>query len=404
MPSAVIVRRAPIVSRARRRPGRVAVVAAISTTVMTVLPVFLVAGVSVQMSADVGLTISRLGVVIAAYWSASALFSPVAGALAPRLGERRSMMLATLLGSGALAGIALAPDVWWWLIVWLGVAGFGNALGHPPSNALIAQQVGRRRRALAYGVKQAAIPLSTLLAGLAVPTLALTVGWRWTFALAAACGLLVLPLLRAVVPAAPRRRRARTRERSALPRRLVPFLVLVSLASGLGSAQANVVGAFTVSAGVDLGVAPGVAGLILGIGSVAGAVARPLVGWLADRGVGGTLATVSLMLGIGAVGIAGIAAGSPVAFVIGCVLAFGFGWGWSGLIHYVVSHTTHPHSARATGVVQSGAYAGSALGPFVFGFAFDILGTSVGWIVAAAVAAVAALAALLAHACRPRTT
>ncbi|WES66313.1 MFS transporter [Microbacter sp. GSS18] len=349
-----------------------------------------------------GLTISRLGIVIAAYWAASALFSPVAGTVSGHLGSKTTMIIAAALGSLALIGIALVHAEWWWMLALLALAGVANAFGHPPSNALIADQVSGRNRALAYGVKQAAIPLATMLAGLAVPTLALTMGWRWTFVIAAAGGLCVLLVLALVVPGVVvRTRRGAGRRR--LPRGLMRFLVLTSLASGLGSAQANVVGAFTVSTGVAIGVPEGMAGLILSLGSVAGAIARPLVGWLADRGIGGTLATVAAMLSAGMLGALCIATGLPIAFAIGCVLAFGLGWGWNGLIHYVVSHVAYPHSARATGIVQSGAYIGSAAGPFLFGFVFDSLGVTLGWLIAAAVSAVAALMALLAHTRRPTT-
>lgn len=394
---AVRERRHAVRSAMERRRGRVSVIVAISTTTTTVLPVFLVAGLSVQLGAELSLTTERLGVVVACYWAASALMSTPAGRVSEAWGARRSMFVAATLGAVSLTGAALATPAWQWVIVWLVVAGIANAVGHPPSNALLAARVSIRNRALAFGIKQAAIPLATLLAGLAVPTLALTVGWRATLLLAGALAALVALGVLALVPgdaeAAARAKGAGAR----LGRPLMLFLVFASLASALGSAQANVIGAFTVTSATDAGFDTATAGLILSLGSVAGIIARPLVGVLADRGIGGSMATVAVMLGSGAAGLGGMSLGLPAPFAVGCVLAFGFGWGWNGLVHYVASHLSHPYAARATGIVQTGAYLGSAAGPLAFGFVFHAAGSTVGWLAAAGVACVATLAALAAY-------
>jgi MFS family permease len=390
----------------RRYPGRFATTAGVSTTVVTVLPVFLVGGLSVQLAADTGLGPIALGLVVAVYWMTSAICSPAAGRVAAATGSRGGMLAAITLGGLALLGAATVVHSWQWFTLWLVIAGVGNSLGHPPSNALIGARVGARNRAFAYGIKQAAIPLATLLAGLAVPTIALTVGWQWTFVTAGVFAAIVLVFVALVVPVTESRLRPRTKDKTAraehrVPRSLMHFLVLTSIASGLGSAQANVIGAFTVSSAVASGFSTATAGLLLSLGSLAGILARPIAGIAADRGVGGTLRTVALMLAAGAVGLLGMASGLPIAFAIGCMLAFGLGWGWNGLIHYVVSHSSDPHAAQATGIVQAGAYFGSAAGPLVFGFIFAGFGPATGWIAAAVVALAAAVLALVAHRNRP---
>lgn len=386
-----------------RRPGRISTLAGIGTTVATVLPVFLVGGLSVQLGEDTGLSQSMLGVVVAVYWAVSAMFSSFAGILSVWFGSRWGMSCAALIGGISLLGIAVLTPTWHWLIAWLALAGVANAMGHPPSNALIGTGVASRNRAFAYGIKQGAIPLATFCAGLAVPTLGLTVGWQWTFVVAGAVTAFVLAFVVWQVPPLAEgvrfQRRADNRQR--LPRDLRVFLVLASTASGLGAAQSNVIGAFTVSAATEVGFAAASAGLLLSLGSLANIIARPLVGWIADRGVGGTMTTVALMMASGAFGLFGMALAIPWTFAIGCVLAFGLGWGWSGLLHYVVSHAAGSAAARATGLVQAGAYIGSAAGPFVLGFVFEEFGATIGWVIAACVAGAAALAALAAAALHP---
>jgi predicted MFS family arabinose efflux permease len=156
------------------------------------------------------------------------------------------------------------------------------------------------------------------------------------------------------------------------------------------------VGAFTVTMAVQAGFGAAGAGLLLGAASVAGILARPLVGIAADRGIGGSMATVALMMGAGSLGLLGMASGFPIAYAAGAVVAFGLGWGWNGLAHYVVSRTAHPFTIQATGITQSGTYIGGTLGPLLFGIVFSQFSPAVGWTLAAVVAAAGAAASLVA--------
>ena len=63
-------------------------------------------------------------------------------------------------------------------------------LGQLASNLTLARSVPASRLGLSFGIKQAAIPIATLLAGAAVPTVALTIGWRWAYLIGAAVALL----------------------------------------------------------------------------------------------------------------------------------------------------------------------------------------------------------------------
>ena len=369
------------------------------TTVVGVLPVFLIGGLAVQLEADLRMTPSALGVVVGVFWGVSALLSASAGVVATALGLRRGMPLGVSLGLISLVGIAFLTPDWPWLVLWLTFAGAANALCQPLSNGLIVDQVSTRNRAFAFGLKQAAIPAATLAAGLSVPLVALTIGWQWTFAIAAALAILFIPaLVRSVPGPAPKDKTATTPKAAAtpLPRELRPFLLMTAVASGLGSAQANVVGSFTVASAVGAGFDAAAAGLLLGAASVAGILSRPLVGIAADRGIGGSMATVAIMMGTGCVGLIGMASGHPVAYGIGCIIAFGLGWGWNGLAHFVVSRASHPHTTRATGITQIGTYVGATLGPLVFGFIFTHFPDGVGWGLAAVVAAAGAATALVA--------
>lgn len=381
-------------------PGRRATMMASSTTVAAVLPVFLVGGLGVQLELDLGMTPEVLGAMAASYWGISAILSTTGGYVAQLLGFRKGMLLSATLGMTALLGIATLTPHWSWLFLWMGIAGASTALAHPVSNSLIIHQVASKNRAFAFGLKQAAIPAATLAAGIAVPVLALTVGWRWAFGVAAVFATLLLPVLFRVVPRIQAVTVWRPQPGSArigLPRPLRLFLLTTAIAAGLGSAQASALGAFTVVSASSAGFDIATAGLLLGLGSTAGCLVRPLAGFAADRGIGGSMATVAAMLAVGFAGLLAMAWGNKAVFAVGCVLAFGFGWGWNGLVHFVVSRRSHPFTARATGIAQCGTYIGGIVGPFAFGLVFSSYGSIAAWVAAAAVAGSGAIAALLAY-------
>ena len=107
-----------------------------------------------------------------------------------RIGPHRGMRLAAAGSAASLLGVALWP-----VLERAGrlprPRGLANAVSHPAANLSLAREVPAGRQGLSFGIKQAAIPVATLLAGLAVPTIAVTLGWRWAFAGGAALALAV---------------------------------------------------------------------------------------------------------------------------------------------------------------------------------------------------------------------
>jgi predicted MFS family arabinose efflux permease len=252
---------------------------------------------------------------------------------------------------------------------------------------MVASHVPRHRFGLAFAVKQSGIPLATLLAGLAVPAIALTIGWRYGYAVAAALALGAALLPPPDRPVAQRR-----------PERPVPAPArrpLWALALALSSAvvAATSIGAFGASAGVAIGLPEGTAGLLVAAGGLAGLTIRLLAGILADRVDTDALTGVALLIAAGAVGWALMAAGfavqSAVPYVTGLLIANAFGWGWPGLLHLSVARRFPTATAAASGVTQTGVSAGLLVGPLLLGV---VIGRS-GWFSAWSLAAGAALAA-----------
>ena len=90
-----------------------------------------------------------------------------------------------------------------------------------------------------------------------------------------------------------------------------------------------------------------------------------------------------------------LAAGGRPLLVLGTLIGFGGGWGWAGLLMFVVVRANPDSAAVATGIVNTGKYLGAALGPVLFGFLAEQVSFTVAWVVAASVIAVggAAMAA-----------
>ena len=366
---------------------------AIAVATAGMLPVFLTGGLAVQVRGDLGFGTDALGLVVAAFFASSALASVLFGRVVERIGARTGMRLAAVGSAAVLLGVAFFARSWAGLLVCLMLGGLVNAVSHPATHLFLAREVPSGRQGLSFGVKQSAIPVATLLAGLSVPAVGLTVGWRWAYVGAAALALAVAFLVRYARPmplvADPGgRKEAPANARTA-------SLVLLALGVGLGSTAATPLGAFVVESAVRSGVHAGSAGLLLALGSASSIAVRVTFGNLADHMDGGRLRIVAGMLAVGVVGFVVLAAGATgVLLVAGVILAFGAGWGWPGLFNFAIVHTNPAAPATATGITQTGAAGGAALGPLLFGLVAETAGYQSAWLLCGAIALLAVVTLL----------
>jgi MFS family permease len=372
-------------------PARVLAGTAAITTAC-VFPAFLMGAMAVQVRDDLGFSETGTGLGVAAFFAAAALSSLALGRVTERRGARWGLRSSGGVSAGAslaVAGLARSLPV---LCVLLAVAGAANALCQPAANLLIARHLPVHRQGLAFAIKQAAIPLATLLAGLAVPVIALSVGWRWAFVAAAILALGSALLAPDVDPA--ERTSARSREARPEARSDTRGAVMAVLAVGIGfgAAAAGTLGAFLVSAAVEAGMSEGGAGLLLTGGSLLGITVRVLAGVRADRRDGGHLRVVAAMLAAGAVAYALLATMRLGVFIVAAPLAFATGWAWPGLFNLAVVRANPSSPAAATGLTQTGTYLGAVSGPLLFGLVAEAVSYRAAWLLAGGFAVLAALA------------
>ncbi len=361
------------------------VLLAVAVTTVGVMPAFLTGGLAVQVRDDLGFDKAALGLAVATFFAISALTSAVMGQMVERMRAHHGMRLATAGSAASLLGVATFAHSWAALVAWLVLGGLANAIAQPVANLSLAREVPAGRQGLSFGIKQSAMPAATLMAGLAVPGIALTIGWRWAYVGGAALALIVALL----VPTETAGGVVRAKEARAGDLRTKP-LVLLTLGVGLGVTAAAPLGVFTVETAVAAGIEVGRAGLLLALGSVVGIFARVLSGYFVDRMTGGRLRLVAAMLGAGVLGFVMLATGMSTLLVIGTVLAFGVGWGWPGIFTFAIVKTSPGAPAAATGITQTGISGGAALGPFLFGLVLEETSYTAAWLVSGALAFLAA--------------
>jgi MFS family permease len=366
--------------------------------VAAILPVFLLGALSIEIRADLSYGEATAGLVLASFFAASAVVSSRIGRLIDRVGPRRGFSVA-LSGTAALqlliAAVALHPAI---LAALAALAGICNATAQLSANVFIARDLPLHRQGVGFAVKQSAMPGAALVAGLMLPAVALTVGWRWVFVLGAVTTVAALVLVRSTLSVDVERSReeASTAANEAPPP--AGALGALAVAAAFSTAAAITLGGFFVESAIDAGVAVGAAGVAFAMGSLISIGSRLGVGVLADRRQGNLLGVVAAMIALGALTSVWFTWREPAAQLIGVPLAFGAGWAWPGLFNLSVVRATPGFPGMATGITQTGTYVGAAIGPVVFGAVAETVSFAGAWWLAAGLGLSAAAAVLVGRA------
>lgn len=411
-------------SALRGPSGRGAVLAVLVSTV-SALPAFLPGAVAVRLRVEFGWTASELGLALSSFFLTASLMSIPAGRTVERVGALRGMTFGVCLTTGSLLWVASSQS-YWAFVVALCLGGVGAAFVQPAANLFLLRTVARAVLGRAFALKQSAIPGATLVAGLAVPALVLTFGWRAPMLLGASLAAIMAIVLltrrggsgadrpgedgASTSPKAapaygpPPRSGVRAEEPASISttsssdqtdRMPGLALALTALTGAVGGACATAMGTFLIDSSVEAGIPEGAAGTLLAVASICGVGARLFFGTLADRWPErDQLLTVAGLLIVGAVGYGLLATGMPPLIVLGALIAYVLAWGWPGLFHLVVVTRNPATPAAATGVVQVGIALGAGLGPLLFGLLADTFSYRGAWGAVALFSVVAGMAAL----------
>ena len=356
--------------------GRHIVLTVLLTLVMSwsMLQLFAVAALAPMMGPDLGIGPSVLGGAVGAGFAVAALLSPWAGKLVDRWGPRRctvGLLLLVAVALGLLAvsrggvGLALA----------LVVNGFPQALANPATNKVILVSVPATRRSGVIGWKQSGVQMGALVAGLPLVWVAMWLGWRVAFVVAAVVAILlavwalgVLPRGERVGPASPVAWQGAGMVR----------LAFFSLFLGVGVSSVNShLALFSTS---TLGMSSVQAGALVAILGAAGVVGRIFWTGRASRWGAGRLLTP---LAAGAVLGPVLLWASPwVTSLVWVAALFVGGVGVAANAVSMVSVIARSSAAAvgsATAVVSAGFFAGYAVGPPVLGALAEAVSYQQAW-------------------------
>lgn len=356
-------------------------------TMCSAFPVFLTGALGVQLTNDVGLSATQIGLAMGASFTIAAILSAPMGRLAERLGPRRGFTVGLTVTAGSMLAVAVFARSFWQFCVILGVAGMANALNQPSANLMLTTHIGAERLGFALATKQSGMPAAALLGGVAVPAIALTVGWQWAYVCGAVVAFAALTRLPADADDRAERHTSTTRSgarRSTRPDLDMPLLVLYAMVGMLGATNAGAMVGFITSGAEESGLAPGVAGLVLSLGALVGVASRLFQGWQVDRAGVLPIQRLVLLYAIGGLGVLVLAVDVPLTYVLAPLPAFAFGWAWPGLFNLSVIRNNPSAPAAATGISQVGVFIGAALGPALGGVIIDTAGYRALWLFGAA--------------------
>ncbi|MGR6914167.1 MFS transporter [[Actinomadura] parvosata] len=377
----------PVRSSARHWPG---IAATALTATVAGMPGFTVAALAPAIEADLHISRSTVGLAMSLFYAATALGSPVAKRVAARL-PVPTVLAAPALVAAAVMMMASRVNGAGTLTAILLVGGLSNALVQPVAGRLIAARVPEHRRSLAAGMIGAALGAGALVPGLLVALVLPAHGWRNALLVAGIAALVpaaLAPLAR--TPEGPQPARPKEAGVAGDQRRTVGrVLWLWALAAALSATGNNAVATYFVELGTHSGLGTTVTGNLLSLSALFAIAVRIVAGALTDRAPHRNSAVIVMMMLTGGLGLALIAIGTPTMFVLGAILAFSAGWGWTGLLLATTLRLVPGRSEEAGHTVQVGVYAGATIAPFTFG----ALSSAFGFPATALVAAVAAVAA-----------
>lgn len=372
-----------------RDPARPAIVvgAIVFATVSTVFPGFLIGAMSVQVSSEFEIGEGTYGWALGSFFLGATAGSVGLGRLAQRIGPRRQII--GVLGLSAAVQLLLAgfASSFTHVVVALAVCGLANAANQTAIN-LALTEARLPRLGLSMAIKQSSMPGAALLSGLAVPLLALTVGWRWAYVTGAVLALSAIALVRAALPVGVTGRLVSDGVR---PRSSRAALLGAAVGGGFLAFCAGGLTAWVVGSGVDAGLSQGAAGAMLSLGAAVGIALRLAWGFRLDSLRTAPLRLAGVMVLVGAAGFWLLGIRSPGWHIAATLVAFGTGWVWPIFTNYGVVRANPAAAAAATGVTQTGVYVGVFVAPLATGWMIETGGYPTMWSVVAASAVVGSL-------------
>ena len=317
----------------------------------------------------------ELGIAIGVFNIVTAMVQIPLGFMVDRVGAKRMLLAALLLGSFSFGLVAAIPT-YTYLLVAMALAGLANGVYHPADYALLSRGMAPERMGRAFSVHTFSGFLGGALAPPVMIGVAMMLEPRWAFAVAAGAGLLVFALVapgREQVPSEQEAAESSRAEQRPLSTPLASLAILMLLFMMLNLSTGSIE-QFSVSAlvgGFDVSLSDANRALTVFLFSTAfGVLAGGVLADLTQRH--GSLAGIAFAL---AACLAMVVASVPLSpLMLALVLgATGFLAGVVAPSRDMLVRAASPAGAegRTFGIVSTGFNIGGVVGPILFGLMLD---------------------------------
>ena len=351
---------------------------------MTAMTLVIVPVLAPEIAASLDIDTATVGLHQSIAFAGAACLALLSGSLVLRHGGVRVNQASVVLSAAGI-GLAVTGAV---PVVALGavLAGMGYGLATPGASHVLARVTPPARRGLVFSVKQSAVPLGGLIAGVLFPPVAERFGWMWAIALACCMVLSAALLIQPLRARLDDDRNPAHRVRINAPGQSIRLILatprlrpLALVAFSFGAMQLSLFAFFVTYLVERVGLDLVTAGLLFSVMQGAGFAARVGWGWVSDHWI--SARPLLAGLGVGIIATTAVATtfseAWPLAGLAVASAALGLtAVGWNGIYLAEVARVVPIEKVGlATGGVLMFTFLGVVLGPSSFGAVLALTGS-----------------------------
>lgn len=354
---------------------------------IAISPLYFYGALSVQITEGLKYRPSFHGLGATSFYLVAAVFAVSLGRTTDRLDPVITLRLAIIMTIISNLGITFSNSLVM-ICASLAIGGLGNALATPGIAQLVQDRIELKKQGLAYGFKQSATGLSTLLGGAAIPFVALDNQWRYVFGLGVLFALGILfELNRMSSSKLSDLRTTNSKElrvsQAKIKHSYSPEVKLISTSFAIGAAVGAGLITYLPLSNAEVGLNPTESSLVLILASSSSLITRFVVLLYMDRTNIDSIRICIVMMFLGSIGLFGLSTMSNRVITISSVISYAFGWGWIGLITYKMLRISDGNLGSNVGLMQAAAAVGSISGPIALGAAYELSGFALMWQISA---------------------
>ena len=354
---------------------------------IAISPLYFYGALSVQITQGLGYRPSLHGLGATSFYLVAAVFAVSLGRTTDRLDPVITLRLAIIMTIISNLGITLSNSL---VVICasLAIGGLGNALATPGIAQLVQDRIELRKQGLAYGFKQSATGLSTLIGGAAIPFVALDNQWRYVFGLGVLFSLGTLLKLRGMSSSKLSDLRKLHKKELKVSRTKAKHsysseVKLISTSFAIGAAVGAGLITYLPLSIAEVGLNSTESSFVLILASSSSLITRFVVLLYMDRTKIDSIRICIGMMFLGSIGLFGLSTMSKGVITISSLISYAFGWGWIGLITYKMLRISDGNLGSNVGLMQAAAAVGSISGPIALGATYELSGFALMWQISA---------------------